>query len=195
MRARLARAAFEVIRDQGYANFRTAAVAKQAGVSQGAQLHHFPTKNHLAIAAIEYAFGESTARALSFGRRLPARSDPLGAMLKDAQNFFLSAHFRVALDILMAGGAERALKQELINLTLKHRGQVECMWLEKLREAGWPPNAAKDALTMTMSLVRGLAVRGLVEDTRLLAKRMTAQWHLLAAQWQRSLKATTRGRK
>ena len=32
---KLARAAFEVIRDVGYAGFRTAAVAKAAGVSQG----------------------------------------------------------------------------------------------------------------------------------------------------------------
>src|SRR4249919_1715852 len=51
---KLARAAFEVIRDVGYAGFRTAAVAKAAGVSQGGQLHHFPTKDDLALAAVEY---------------------------------------------------------------------------------------------------------------------------------------------
>jgi protein-disulfide isomerase len=53
MQRRLAQAAYEVIRDGGYVHFRTAAVARAAGVSQGAQLHHFPTKNSLAEAAIE----------------------------------------------------------------------------------------------------------------------------------------------
>ena len=59
MQRRLAQAAYEVIRDGGYVHFRTAAVARAAGVSQGAQLHHFPTKNSLAEAAIDYELRKS----------------------------------------------------------------------------------------------------------------------------------------
>jgi hypothetical protein len=42
---KLFRAAFEPIRDNGVANFRVAGVTRFARVSQGCQLHHFPTKD------------------------------------------------------------------------------------------------------------------------------------------------------
>ena len=59
MQRRLSEAAYEVIREVGYANFRTSAASKRAGVSQGAQLHHYPTKNSIAIAALEHAYGKA----------------------------------------------------------------------------------------------------------------------------------------
>ena len=44
-RTRILKAASELIRRRGYARFRTADVAAEAGLSRGAQLHHFPTKD------------------------------------------------------------------------------------------------------------------------------------------------------
>ena len=179
MRARLARAAFEVVRDQGYVNFRTAAVARQAGVSQGAQLHHHPTKSSLALAAIEYAYEESTAASLARAAALGAGADPVDALLDDARAFFFSAHFRVALDILMAGGNDADLREELIEKTLRHRGRVERIWLEKLVDAGWPLTDAEDALALSLSLVRGCAIRALVEPAQRGAERLLARWRTL----------------
>ncbi len=176
MRARLSKAAFEVIRDQGYVNFRTAAVARRAGVSQGAQLHHYPTKNSLALAAIEYAFEETTTASLAQVASLQAGEEPLRALVDDARAFFFSDHFRVALDILMAGGKEESLKQDLIALTLRHRGRVERAWLEKLIDAGWSLTTAEDLLAMTLSLVRGFAIRGLVEADTGSFERLFDRW-------------------
>ena len=49
-------AAVGVLRKKGYAHFRTADVAKAAGVSRGAQLHHFKTKEKLVYATMEHVF-------------------------------------------------------------------------------------------------------------------------------------------
>ena len=54
-KARLSEASFILIHDNGYANFRVAAVAKQAGVSQGGQQQHFPAKTAMTMAAIHFA--------------------------------------------------------------------------------------------------------------------------------------------
>ena len=54
VKARLSEASFILIHDNGYANFRVAAVAKQAGVSQGGQ-QHFPAKTAITMAAIHFA--------------------------------------------------------------------------------------------------------------------------------------------
>lgn len=183
MKARLAQAAFDLISEQGYVNFRTAAVARRAGVSQGAQLHHYPTKNSLALAAIEHAYERSTEATILRITSLPPDIDPVDALLDDAQAFFLSPNFRVALDILMAGGADAALKQELTALTLRHRGRVERLWLERLVDAGWSLSAAEEVLAMTLCLVRGLAIRALVEPIDEAGERLFTRWRQMVAGW------------
>lgn len=180
MRERLARAAFEVIRDGGYVNFRTAAVATAAGVSQGAQLHHYPTKHSLAEAAIEYAYAQSGAASLARVQAPGAETDPLRALLDDSRAFFLSDYFRVALDILMAGGGDVALREALIRSTLRHRQQVERLWLERLLAAGWSLTDAEDLLALTLSMVRGLAIRALVEPAPERIERLCERWYAIA---------------
>ena len=55
MRLRLQQAAYEVVAGGGLAALRIASVAKTAGVSQGAVLHHFPNKEALTFGALEQA--------------------------------------------------------------------------------------------------------------------------------------------
>lgn len=176
MQRRLAQAAFEVIRDGGYVHFRTAAVARAAGVSQGAQLHHYPTKNALAEAAIDYAWSRATEESLARIARFRAGEDAIAALMADSEAFFFSDYFRVALDILMAGGGDAHLRDALVGSTLEHRNRVERLWLEKLVEEGWALGDAEDVLALTMSLARGFAVRALVEPRRERFRRLCARW-------------------
>src|SRR5437868_13009061 len=60
-RARLLDAALDVLTEQGYAATTTIEVAKRAGVSRGAQLHHFPTKAELLTAAVYHLCERRTA--------------------------------------------------------------------------------------------------------------------------------------
>ncbi|MGE0487073.1 MAG: TetR/AcrR family transcriptional regulator [Gammaproteobacteria bacterium] len=176
MRERLARAAFEVIRDHGYVNFRTAAVARAAGVSQGAQLHHFPTKNSLAEAAIEHAWGQADIESAARLETHRADDDVIDALLADSRAFFFSDYFRVALDILMAGGNDPELRAALVASTLAHRGRIERLWLAKLVDGGCSLDEAEDILALTFSLVRGFAVRALVEPGPERYERLCERW-------------------
>jgi AcrR family transcriptional regulator len=55
-RKRLLDATIAVLNERGYANTTTTLIAERAGVSRGAQLHHFHTKADLVLAAIEHLF-------------------------------------------------------------------------------------------------------------------------------------------
>src|SRR3954467_9807053 len=54
MRARLLEATVELLVEKGYAGTSTTLVSERAGVSRGAQLHHFPTKQDLVVAAVQH---------------------------------------------------------------------------------------------------------------------------------------------
>jgi AcrR family transcriptional regulator len=53
-RARLLDAALDCLVEEGYSATTTIEVARRAGVSRGAQLHHFRTKAELLVAAVEH---------------------------------------------------------------------------------------------------------------------------------------------
>jgi AcrR family transcriptional regulator len=53
-RRRLLDAAIDCLVDRGYANITSSEIAERAGLSRGAQLYHFPTKEELLIRAIEH---------------------------------------------------------------------------------------------------------------------------------------------
>jgi len=53
-RRKLLDAALECLVDRGYSGTTTIETARRAGVSRGAQLHHFPTKAALLTAAVEH---------------------------------------------------------------------------------------------------------------------------------------------
>lgn len=55
-RSALLDAALACLVERGYAGTTTTEVAHRAGVSRGAQLHHFPSKADLLAAAVEYLF-------------------------------------------------------------------------------------------------------------------------------------------
>lgn len=52
-RAAIARAALDVVLEVGHRSLTTAEVASRAGLSERAMLYHFPTRDHLLVAALE----------------------------------------------------------------------------------------------------------------------------------------------
>ena len=56
-RAAIAKAAYEVVMEMGHVQLTTAAVAARAGMLERTMLYHFPTRDHLLVAAIEYFEG------------------------------------------------------------------------------------------------------------------------------------------
>ena len=53
-RTALLDAALETLAEKGYAATTTIETARRAGLSRGAQLHHFPTKAQLLTAAVDH---------------------------------------------------------------------------------------------------------------------------------------------
>lgn len=53
-RAQIAEASYEIVMEVGHNALTTAAVAERAGISERTMLYHFPSRDHLLVAAIEH---------------------------------------------------------------------------------------------------------------------------------------------
>jgi AcrR family transcriptional regulator len=134
-RARILDAAVDVLRKNGYAHFRTADVAKAAGVSRGAQLHHFATKEKLVYATMEHVFHNVLDKSRARAAALKAGDDVLEAAVADARDFFFSTAFFISLDIATSIN-KKPFRNKLMAMVRDARLPAERAWREALSARG-----------------------------------------------------------
>jgi AcrR family transcriptional regulator len=187
MRRRLAQAAFELISERGYSAFRTAAVAERAGVSQGAQVHHFATKDGLTLAAVEHAFAHASAQTEQLIEQGRARGeDPIDMMLRDFRFYFFRDDFWASLDITINGSKTPALVDGIREIVPRYRLGVYKRWVGLLVEEGWAADDAQELVRMSAALVTGLSIRTLFDDVDAYIEQTVAKWReIVRVTWPR----------
>jgi AcrR family transcriptional regulator len=124
MRTRLLDATIECLVTYGYAGITTPRVAELAGVTRGAQIHHFRSKEDLVVAAIEHLAQQRTQAAIREFGRVEASSDPVSTVL----DFLWEAHqgpmFIATVELWVAARTDDVLARHiervepLVNSTL-----------------------------------------------------------------------------
>jgi AcrR family transcriptional regulator len=175
-RRRLLEAAAKLLRQRGYGGLRSAEVSAVAGVSCGAQLHHFPTKNDLIVAALRYLNEQTVETSRRRAERAQKSADPLDHLVADACEFYFGDYFFIELSIGMGDGANEDLRKRAFPIIHDSRFMVEKAWLETLEASGMPASLAAEVLALTLSVVRGFAMRTLIEDDPEQFKRLLKTW-------------------
>jgi AcrR family transcriptional regulator len=175
-RTRILKAAANLIRKRGYARFRTAEVAKEAGLSRGAQLHHFPTKDSLVVATLEHVFEQAQVLSRRRASAVNRPRDLIEAVIEDAREFFFSEHFMVAIDIVLSTSTDQSVRKQILDISRKARRPAEAAWAEALAANGVPGQLASDIVALTLSLVRGMALRTLWDNDPKWFDELFALW-------------------
>jgi AcrR family transcriptional regulator len=176
-RKRVAKAAYDVIAERGHSAFRTAAVIAQAGVSQGAMLHHYPTKESLTLAAIHYALNLDRDKSL---KRANSTSDDIHAtllaMAADFRDFFAGNQFWVSLDITMDAAKDASIAPEIRAIVADARKPIYDLWVQTLMRCGWNLARAQHAVRSTAAIISGFAIRTLWNDDAAELDRTLEDW-------------------
>lgn len=162
MKARLTVAAYETVATGGLEALRIRTVAETAGVSQGALMHHFPDKDALIVAAIEYALELARRDSATWlEKQADSPEAALRAMLEEFRTFFFSDRFWVAIGITIEASKDPqvfpAIRQRVADL----RTPVYQAWTDRLVLFGWQPEVAQKAVRSGAALVTGTATRRL----------------------------------
>lgn len=178
-RLRVIAAAASVLRRKGYAGLRTDEVARVAKVSRGAQQYHYPTKDSLVLATAAHLLAGGLERGRARARTVRHDGDPIEAIIQDSVDFFLGPDFGVVLDLVLAGSKDRGLREQIYGFARNNRLGVEDAWLEVLCEQGLSRDKAEKILWLTISIVRGLAVRALWQRDEKLFRALLDEWKLI----------------
>ena len=175
MRARLLEATVELLVERGFAGTSTTLVSERAGVSRGAQLHHFPTKNDLVVAAVEHLTERRGAELAEAVAHLPTGGRRTRAVVEMLGDHFASPVFAAALELWVAARTDDALRAAVGPLEQRigrdiHRRTVELLDLDETRPG------ARELVQATLDLVRGLGLANTISDDTRRRVRILDTW-------------------
>jgi AcrR family transcriptional regulator len=177
MRARLLEATVECLVEHGFGHTSTTMVSERAGVSRGAQLHHFPTKNALVVAAVEHLTEVRGADLAAAAERLPTGKRRTRAVLQMLADHFTGPVFTAALELWVAARTDEALLAAVEPLEQKvgretHRLTVELLGADESRPG------VRELVQATLDLVRGLGLANTISDDARRRARILDRWAL-----------------
>src|SRR3712207_1144155 len=111
--ARLLDAAVECVADLGYAATTTIDVARRAGVSRGAQQHHFRTKAELVAAAIDHAFTKRLALFKAAATAADLQGDPVATTVDIIWSMFEEPVALAWVELTIASRTDRDLHRRI----------------------------------------------------------------------------------
>ncbi len=174
MRARLLEATVELLVERGFAGTSTTLVSERAGVSRGAQLHHFPTKNDLVVAAVEHLTAVRGAELEAAAAALPSGGGTR-AVLTLLGDHFTSPVFTAALELWVAARTDPALMEAVAPLEQKVGREVHRLTVELLGADESVPGV-RELVQATLDLVRGLGLANTITDDRRRRERILDRW-------------------
>lgn len=180
-RQRLLESAVTCLAEQGWTGSTVTVVAEHAGVSRGAAQHHFPTREDLFTAAVEYVADERS-KAL----RAPARDGAgasgapgdTGAAVEMLVALYTGPLFRAALQLWVAASNEPQLGPRVTKLEARIGRETHRMALELLGADESVPGV-RETVQGLLDMARGLGLANLLTDDSARRRRVVAQWEAI----------------
>ncbi|WP_329161751.1 TetR/AcrR family transcriptional regulator [Streptomyces sp. NBC_01717] len=171
-RRRLLEAAVACLAEHGWAGSTVSVVAERAGVSRGAAQHHFPTREDLFTAAVEYVAEERSAAL----RTLPVQGRT--AVVAALVDLYTGPLFRAALQLWVAASNEASLHPRVSELEARvgretHRIAVELLKADESRPG------TRETVQGLLDMARGLGLANVLTDDTARRRRVVAQWAAL----------------
>ncbi|NUT97442.1 MAG: TetR family transcriptional regulator [Saccharothrix sp.] len=171
-RRKLMEATVECLVELGWSGTTTTVVAERAGVSRGAQLHHFRTRGELVAAAVEHLGAESVLHLKERAARVNGSTVAVVELIAD---FYASDLFTAALELWVAARTDPDLKTVVVPLEVRlgretHRLAVELLGADETKPG------VREAVQITLDLVRGLALANQLTDDGKRRARIVRHW-------------------
>jgi len=163
--------------EYGWSGTTTALVSQQAGVSRGAQLHHFASRGELVAAAVEHvgARGVRELRSRAAGVAAVEGAGRTEAVVQLIVDFFTSPLFAAALELWVAARTDAELRAVVVPLQARLGRECHTLAVELLH-ADEEQAGVREAVQATLDLARGLALADQLLDDGARRAKIIAQW-------------------
>lgn len=169
-RAALLEATIDSLVESGYASVTTKEIATRAGVTRGAQAHHFTNRTQLVTEAVRYLSQKLIVEFVSPLESHASERDTVIATLDRLWAVHGSEVFAAAIELWLAARTDEELRTELVSLERDVLDAVALTSRRTLPRLSTLPGTA-GVLSTTLATMRGLAMLRFVRDD------VDREWH------------------
>jgi AcrR family transcriptional regulator len=173
-RQRLLESAIDCLATRGWTATTVTVVAGHAGVSRGAAQHHFPTREDLIIAALEF-ISDSRVALLREATDLPDGPGRTEAVIMRMVDLFTDRLFKAALQVWTAAAADESLRQRIRPLEARIGRAAHHLTVQLLGVDDTDPVAHR-LVQATLDLARGLGLADLLTNDSARREQIVRQW-------------------
>lgn len=177
-REKLLDAAIECLAELGYARMTTTDVADRAGVSRGAQLHHFPSKVELVTSAIRHLADRRVAELRREAAALPAAQRGIPQITELTWSYSSNSLFMAALDLIVASRTDPELHTALWPVE-KEFAQASSQLLRELYADYVDHPDFELMMHLTVHMMRGMALQKILKDDDRHRRKALKLWERL----------------
>ncbi len=192
-RAKVLDATIDCLIELGYAGTTTTLISERAGVSRGAQLHHFPTKAELVAAAVEHLANRLGQDLQQQAATLPADGDRISAAIDLLWSRFSTPLFPAWLELWVAARTDPELAASLQPLEDRVKKALQKQTQVMFASTTGAPVDHVLAAQLTLYLMEGLMLSRVLghEQPKARDRREAAA----VAAWKRMLPDVLEGRR
>jgi AcrR family transcriptional regulator len=175
MRQRLLEATLQCLVEHGWSGTSTTLVSQRAGVSRGAQLHHFPTKADLVIAAVEHIATIRRDELAEAAAALPRDQRRTREVLDLLCSHLTADVFTAALELWVAARTDPQLHAAVEPLERMTGRETHRLTVEML-DADESQPGARELVQATLDLIRGLGLANTISDDSARRRQVLDRW-------------------
>jgi AcrR family transcriptional regulator len=158
MRSRLLDSAADCLFELGFSGTTTIVVAARAGVSRGAQLHHFPTKERLVTEAVRHLLAKRLAEFREAFAELPDGVDKPAAAIEILWRKLSGRTFYAWLELVVAARTDSALQVAMAEIAGHFLDEVRATANEFFAPLDGAPLPFEIVPIYALTLMQGLAL-------------------------------------
>lgn len=180
-RDKLLQATIDVLLERGYAGLTTAQVEARAGVSSGARVHHYRSKEDLVVAAMELIYERATQLGQTRAGDAGASAEPVAALIEDCRSIYFGWPFLASVDVMIAARTDPGLEPRVNGVLHTFHSTMKATWIKALMSAGYSAARAEIVFSMTLNLMRGMAINKVWQNNQ-------GEYDLIISEWRKQVK-------
>lgn len=142
----------------GWSGTSTTEVVRRAGVSRGAQVHHFPSKEDLVLAAVEHLSVRRLDEYKLAFEGVPEDSRTPGVAFDLLRSVCSGGTMEAWLELVVAARTQPAMRERLAQSEERFWEAALALYQEMFPETAADPEFARVGLRFSFSVVEGLAL-------------------------------------
>lgn len=170
MRTRLLEATIDCLVTYGYGGATTPRIAERAGVTRGAQIHHFRSKEDLVVAAIDYLAQQRIELAVQQQDKVTGADDPASGVLEYLWESHQGGMFVATVELWVAARTDSVLARRIEQVEPRVNGAIAAAIAHILPDHPGK-RELRNALYTAMDALRGILVASFVDGDLTQARR------------------------